>query len=96
MSINILSAKDGLAKLRVSTSFELSGLSAPACATGFTRAGEFCTFAGLSGADMQSSDFAGTACKGGAHDHGVHDQEASGGLLLPRCGQQFPQLLDGT
>jgi hypothetical protein len=46
-----------------STTTGFKSLSAPACGAGFTRTAIFCSLSGLSGADMQSSGFAGSDCE---------------------------------
>lgn len=46
-----------------STTLGFKSLTAPACGAGFTSTAIFCSLSGTSGADMQSSGFAGTDCE---------------------------------
>jgi len=48
---------------QTSTTTGFKSLAAPACGTGYTRTAIYCSLSGTSGADMQSSGYAGDSCE---------------------------------
>jgi len=46
-----------------STTTGFKSLAAPACGAGYTRTAIYCSLSGTSGADMQSSGYAGDSCE---------------------------------